>query len=134
MRELADLAVKVLRRHDVATGAPEAGPEPATDPGNWHGSALSHLETMFFNGPHGLSRREAEVCAHVALGYSTLAIALNLGVSVNTVATHRKRAYLKLGICSQNELFERYFRTVTKVLSERCRTKTSAARSAGASS
>jgi DNA-binding CsgD family transcriptional regulator len=63
-------------------------------------------------GPYGLSPREAEVCAHIVLGYSTLAIGLNLGVSVNTVATHRKRAYLKLGVCSQNVLFERYFRLV----------------------
>lgn len=50
------------------------------------------------------------------LGYSTLAFGLRLGVSLNTVATHRRRAYLKLGVCSQNELFERYFRLVNALV------------------
>lgn len=62
------------------------------------------------------SGREAEVCAHIVLGYSTLAFGLRLGVSLNTVATHRRRAYLKLGVCSQNELFERYFRLVNTLV------------------
>ena len=35
---------------------------------------------------------------------SSEAIALTLGISVNTVLTYRKRAYTRLGICSQNEL------------------------------
>lgn len=55
-----------------------------------------------------VSPREAEVCAHIALGYSIHAISLTLGISENTAATHRKRAYSKLGISSQNELFARY--------------------------
>lgn len=55
-----------------------------------------------------LSPREADVCAHIALGYTIVAISLNLGITINTVATHRKRAYAKLGISSQNELFARY--------------------------
>ena len=56
----------------------------------------------------GLSPREADVCAHIALGFTIVAIGLKLNISINTVATHRKRAYAKLGICSQNELFARY--------------------------
>ena len=118
MRELAGLAVKVLRRHDVASEASATPTSKAASPSDWHRSALAHLRTVFLGGPHGLSPREAEVCAHVVLGYSTLAIGLNLGVSVNTVATHRKRAYSKLDVCSQNELFERYFTTVNRLLAE----------------
>lgn len=56
-----------------------------------------------------LSPREAEVCAMILLGYTTIGIGLNLNISTNTVATHRKRAYAKLGIASQNELFCRCF-------------------------
>ena len=56
----------------------------------------------------GLSAREVEVCAGIVLGYSANALGLNLGISENTVATHRKRAYAKLNICSQNELFTRF--------------------------
>lgn len=70
---------------------------------------LDELRASLLKAPGGLTRREAEICASIALGYTTLGIGLNLGISVNTVATHRKRAYAKLGISSQNELFARYF-------------------------
>lgn len=56
-----------------------------------------------------LSEREAEICSCIVLGYTTLGISLELGISTNTVATHRKRAYTKLGISSQNELFAQCF-------------------------
>jgi DNA-binding CsgD family transcriptional regulator len=55
--------------------------------------------------PCELSQREAEICAMIALGYTSQGIGLNLGISINTVGTHRKRAYMKLGISSQAELF-----------------------------
>jgi DNA-binding CsgD family transcriptional regulator len=53
-----------------------------------------------------LSSREAEICSMIVLGYTTHGISLHLAISENTVATHRKRAYAKLGIASQNELFQ----------------------------
>ena len=56
-----------------------------------------------------LSPREAEICAMILVGYTTLGISLNLEISINTVATHRKRAYKKLGIATQNELFCKCF-------------------------
>jgi DNA-binding CsgD family transcriptional regulator len=71
-----------------------------------------HLTQVFLETPQRLSRREAEVCAGIVLGYSTVAIGLNLQIACNTVATHRKRAYKKLGVCSQSELFARYFENV----------------------
>lgn len=52
-----------------------------------------------------LSPREAEICACIVIGYTTQGIGLELGISENTVGTHRKRAYAKLGISTQNELF-----------------------------
>lgn len=51
-----------------------------------------------------LPMREAEVCAEIALGMTSEAIALKLGISANTVLTYRKRAYARLNISSQNEL------------------------------
>lgn len=53
--------------------------------------------------PH-LSEREIEICSEIVLGRTSEAIASKLGVSINTVLTHRKRAYAKLRISSQNEL------------------------------
>jgi DNA-binding CsgD family transcriptional regulator len=35
---------------------------------------------------------------------SSEGIGLDMGISINTVRTYRKRAYARLGICSQNEL------------------------------
>lgn len=52
-----------------------------------------------------LTARERDVCSRILTGYSTEAIALDLGVTAHSVATYRKRAYAKLGICSQHELF-----------------------------
>jgi LuxR family transcriptional regulator, activator of tox operons len=51
-----------------------------------------------------LPRREAEVCTYISKGLSSRAIAEQLGISVNTVLTYRKRIYTRLGINSQNEL------------------------------
>jgi DNA-binding CsgD family transcriptional regulator len=52
-----------------------------------------------------LAARESDVCARIVAGYTTEAIALDLGIAASSVATYRKRAYAKLGICSQHELF-----------------------------
>lgn len=52
-----------------------------------------------------LTDREQDVCARIVAGYSSEAIALDLGIAPSSVATYRKRAYAKLGICSQHDLF-----------------------------
>jgi LuxR family transcriptional regulator, activator of tox operons len=51
-----------------------------------------------------LAPRERDVCVGIIQGMSSEAIALGLGISVNTVLTYRKRAYARLGISSHNEL------------------------------
>lgn len=54
---------------------------------------------------HALTARELDVCARIVTGYTSEAIGLDLGISESSVATYRKRAYAKLGICSQHDLF-----------------------------
>ncbi len=71
-----------------------------------------------------LSVREAAVCARIVKGYSNEAIALDLGVSFHSVATYRRRAYSKLGVTSQNEVFR-------LLLRQREATSVPAAREAG---
>ncbi len=61
----------------------------------------------------GLTPKEAAICAAIALGQTATGIGFDHGISMNTVATHRKRAYAKLGIGSQNELFARYYESIT---------------------
>lgn len=51
-----------------------------------------------------LARRELDVCIGIVQGRCSEAIALALGISINTVLTYRKRAYARLGISSHNEL------------------------------
>lgn len=117
MHGLAGFAVQVLHRHLELLGscAPhpvEAGGKTPTP--EQRRRMLAHLKDVLLAEPYSLSPREAEVCAGIVLGYTTLGISLNCGISLNTVATHRKRAYRKLGICSQNELFSRYFQLVNR--------------------
>ncbi len=52
-----------------------------------------------------LTERERDVCIRILQGYTSEAISLELKVAKSTVHTYRKRAYAKLGISSQNELF-----------------------------
>ena len=55
-----------------------------------------------------LPRREAEVCARILYGLSSVGIALDLTVSEETVKTYRKRAYQRLAIGSERELLKWY--------------------------
>ncbi|EJL27348.1 DNA-binding protein with HTH domain [Caulobacter sp. AP07] len=118
-RMLAKISLPVLSRHlELSRADPEYQDAPVDTPVAPGAAAgkpvLEHLSAVLMAEGHGLTPREAQICASIVLGYRTLAISLNLGISENTICTHRKRAYAKLGISSQNELFSRYFRTVTR--------------------
>lgn len=52
-----------------------------------------------------LTLRERQVCERILLGFTTTGIGLDLDIAPTSVATYRKRAYQKLNISSQNELF-----------------------------
>jgi DNA-binding CsgD family transcriptional regulator len=54
-----------------------------------------------------LTRRELDVLARALAGLTSAGIALDLRISLNTVLTYRKRAYGRLGVSSQAELFSR---------------------------
>jgi len=89
--EASDLILSLLAKHDAA-----ALPLGADLPGAFQ----RRLRLV----ARPLPRREMEVCTLIATGMSSEGIGLQLGVSLNTVLTHRKRAYARLGISSQNEL------------------------------
>lgn len=52
-----------------------------------------------------LTPREQDVCRRILSGFSSEAISQELGISLHSTLTYRKRAYERLGISSQNELF-----------------------------
>lgn len=55
-------------------------------------------------GPELLTPREADVLDHLRQGRSNAEIALALHVSVETVRTHRRNIYRKLGVRTRREL------------------------------
>ena len=62
-----------------------------------------------------LSPREVEVLALILLGVKTEGIAISLNIMPTTVTTLKKRAYHKLGICSQSELFALCLSAIPKI-------------------
>lgn len=71
-------------------------------------SSLEEIESCVASAPLGFPRREAQVCSRILYGVSSLGIALELGVSEETVMTYRKRVYHRLGIGTQRELLMWY--------------------------
>lgn len=65
------------------------------------------LKALFASGaPFAcLTGREKQVCLRIVSGLSSEAISADLDIGLHSTLTYRKRAYEKLGISSQNELF-----------------------------
>jgi LuxR family maltose regulon positive regulatory protein len=55
-----------------------------------------------------LSERERDVFEQLRTTLTTIEIAERLGVSVNTVKTHQRSIYRKLGVTSRREALRRY--------------------------
>jgi len=87
----ADLLMALVAKHDTLAPMRE-------------GDAAASFRRRLDRLARPMPRREREICALIAAGMSSEGIALDLGLSVNTVLTYRKRAYARLGISSQNEL------------------------------
>ncbi|QOZ23011.1 helix-turn-helix transcriptional regulator [Bradyrhizobium sp. CCBAU 51753] len=68
---------------------------------------MARLKTLFATAEPlaRLTAREKEVCLRILSGFSSEAIAAELGIGLHSALTYRKRAYDKLGISSQNQLF-----------------------------
>lgn len=99
LADAADLLVSVLAKHaDLRQYRPDVASAL---------TALSDIENCIV-ATSDLPRREAEVCARILYGLSSVGIALDLSVSEETVKTYRKRAYQRLTIGSERELLTWY--------------------------
>ncbi|MBL0374235.1 hypothetical protein JJB09_19605 [Rhizobium sp. KVB221] len=110
LKQCGRAIMQVLHKHaeiSILTGTALGESKPITQK-----ALLERVRSAILADNGQLTAREAEICASIVLGYTVLGISMNLGISINTVATHRKRAYAKLRVCSQNELFARYFSVV----------------------
>jgi DNA-binding CsgD family transcriptional regulator len=107
----AELLVTMLAKHaDVCQGRPNVA-RALTN--------LPHIEDCIV-ATSDLPRREAEVCARILYGLSSVGIALDLSVSEETVKTYRKRAYQRLSIGSERELLTWYLERWSRWSAERC--------------
>ena len=86
----------------AATGTPASLDIDGADAIALSPAEVARLECL--RADFGLSEREAQVAVLIAQGRSKAAIARCLYVSENTVRTHAKNAYSKLGVCSKMEL------------------------------
>lgn len=110
---LSSLMLKSAERHaqllpSVEPSVPEVAAVSVGQEPEWaqtRADKFAKLRSALLMDASHLTMREAEVCAYIVMGYTVFAISLLLGISPNTVATHRKRAYSKLGLSSQTELF-----------------------------
>lgn len=89
------VSLSLVRHHELTAGSRDM-------PGRCKPAAIARL---LRDGAPRLTERELEVCSRIVGGYTTEAIALDLGVAYGSVATYRRRAYAKLGISSHHELF-----------------------------
>jgi DNA-binding CsgD family transcriptional regulator len=65
---------------------------------------IEHLERKLAAMPGRLPPRQLAVCARTVAGMTARGIALELGVGVASVVTHRRRAYERLGVATGAEL------------------------------
>lgn len=79
-------------------------PRPTADTDD-HKSYRDHVCALL-SQRHGLSTRESEVLAYLAKGRSQPYIREELLLSKNTIATHVKHIYQKLGVHSRQELLD----------------------------
>lgn len=96
LRELhdhVDLILALVLKHDRAGQSARSGD-----------NAACHFERSLARDCPNLTPRERRVCGLIAAGLTSRDIADEMGISRNTVLTHRRRAYARLGISSQNEL------------------------------
>jgi DNA-binding CsgD family transcriptional regulator len=70
-----------------------------------HRLVLDEISALLRALGAGLTEREMAVLARLVSGLTTEGCALELGIRPCSVATYRRRAYRRLNICSQSELF-----------------------------
>lgn len=103
LQTILPLVTSLIASHFRLRAAEQA--QPAAAPRQ---SAQSLVHSVISRGLAPFDRltpREQDVCARIVLGYSSTAIGLDLAIAPSSVATYRRRAYGKLGIATQNELF-----------------------------
>lgn len=96
LQRLASLLLPILGKHASATWQRRKLLLALT--------SLEEIESCVSQAHVKFPRRENQVCARIIYGMSSTGIALELGISEETVMTYRKRIYGRLNIATQREL------------------------------
>jgi len=96
MLNLGPLLLSIVAKHDSLVASRTPPPQPF--------DSLATIEKAIGVNAPALTVRQAQVCARILHGLSTTGIALDLGIGEETVVTHRKQAYQRLGIANRFEL------------------------------
>ncbi|MBF8724055.1 helix-turn-helix transcriptional regulator [Pseudomonas guariconensis] len=99
LKRVAPWVVAVVRRHWGQLDADSLGGRFESALGRQINAALNNF------GSSLLTERECRVAQYLLRGHSTRSLAERLGISEDTVKTHRKNLYTKLDIAKQSELF-----------------------------
>jgi DNA-binding CsgD family transcriptional regulator len=102
VRASAQLLISILAKHEEISATRVAN-RPSL-------SSLKDIVCRLKGVEMRLSPRELDVCARIIRGLTTVGIALDLGIGVETVIEYRKRLYRRLGVSSQHELLAWYLR------------------------
>lgn len=70
---------------------------------------MSQSDHLAVSARRALSPRERQIAVLVAEGLPTKTIALRLGISIWTVATHLRRMYARFGVSSRAAMVARLF-------------------------
>lgn len=105
LKLIAPWVLSVVRRH---WGELELGGRFESALGRQINAALGKF------GSSLLTERECLIAQYLLRGHSTKSLAERLGISEDTVKTHRKHLYAKLDISKQSELFSLFINSVAQ--------------------
>lgn len=108
LKRIAPWVLAVVRRHWGDLDADTLGGRFQSALGRQINAALTRF------GSSLLTERECLVAQYMLRGHSVRSLAERLGISEDTVKTHRKHLYAKLDIAKQSELFSLFIDSVAQ--------------------
>lgn len=108
LKRIAPWVLAVVRRHWGDLDADALGGRFESALGRQINAALTQF------GSSLLTERECLVAQYMLRGHSIRSLAERLGISEDTVKTHRKHVYSKLDIAKQSELFSLFIASVAQ--------------------
>lgn len=108
LKAIGPWVTAVVRKHWSQLGVKTLGVSIESALARQIHSALNNFGSSVLTG------RECMIAQMILRGHSTCSLATRLGVTTQTVKTHRKNIYLKLDISKQSELFSLFINSLAQ--------------------